>query len=283
MKFDVVFSNPPYNANTDIKILNEIVNVADEFVIVHPSTWVLDRKGKTKMFKDLKSHVQNHLKSIDFFNGNNIFDIELFVPCMITHFNKKYVGDTTVNHFGSTFDVSDISDITKFGEKWINVVKPFADKFLSCDSITAHKTQHQIILDDKKFYCQLAGVRGTPNRSKNSNHMLLDDFYTMIMKNDGNKGVRNPNVRKDAWLVWEFNTELERDNFINYLKTDFARFLLSILKNTQNNHYGEMDLIPWLDFTEEWDDDKLFAKFNVSQDLQNYIRDFLPDFHGIRK
>ena len=34
---------------------------------------------------------------------------------------------------------------------------------------------------------------------------------------------------------------------------------------------------------EEWDDDKLFAKFDVSQELQDYIRDFLPDFHGIRK
>ena len=44
-----------------------------------------------------------------------------------------------------------------------------------------------------------------------------------------------------------------------------------------------MDLIPWLDFTEEWDDDKLFKKFDISQELQDYIRDFLPDFHGIRK
>jgi site-specific DNA-methyltransferase (adenine-specific) len=103
------------------------------------------------------------------------------------------------------------------------------------------------------------------------------------MKNDGNKGIRNLNVRKDAWLVWEFDTEQECDNYINYLRTDFARFLLSVLKNTQNNHYGEMDLIPWLDFTEEWDDDKLFKKFNVSQELQDYIKDFLPDFHGIRK
>ena len=283
MKFDLVFSNPPYNANTDIKILNEIIDVADEFVVVHPSTWILDRKNKTKMFKDLKSHLKNHLQSVDFFNGNNIFNIELFVPCMITHYNRKFLCDTSVNHFNTNYQVLDISDITKFGEKWLNLVKPFADKFINCNSIMVHKTLHDIVLDNDKFYCQLAGVRGTPNRSKNSNHMLLDDFYTMIMKNDGNKGVRNKNVRKDAWLVWEFTTELECDNFISYLRTDFARFLLSILKNTQNNHYGEMDLIPWLDFTEEWDDEKLFKKFNVSKDLQNYIREFLPDFHGIRK
>jgi 16S rRNA G966 N2-methylase RsmD len=283
MKFDLVFSNPPYNANVDIKILNEIIDIADEFVVVHPSTWILDRKGKTKMFKDLKNKVENNLQSVDFFNGNNIFNIELFVPCMITHLNKKYSGNTLVTNFSINFEVSDITDITKFGEKWSSLVKPFTNKFLSCDSIMVHKTLHDATVDEEKYYCQLAGVRGTPNRSKNSNHMLLSDFYTMIMKNDGNKGIRNLNVRKDAWLVWKFDTEAECDNFINYLKTDFSRFLLSVLKNTQNNHYGEMDLIPWLDFTEEWDDDKLFAKFDVSQELQDYIRDFLPDFHGIRK
>mgnify|MGYP003350786463 CR=1 FL=1 len=54
MKFDLVFSNPPYTNNVDIKILNEIVDVADEFIIVHPSTWVLDLKGKSKLFNDFK-------------------------------------------------------------------------------------------------------------------------------------------------------------------------------------------------------------------------------------
>jgi site-specific DNA-methyltransferase (adenine-specific) len=116
--------------------------------------------------------------------------------------------------------------------------------------------------------------------------MVLDDFYTMVMKNsDDNKGIRQPNLNKpgNPTPTFEFNTEAERDNFINYLKTDFARFCLSLLKNNGHLSSGEMELIPWLDFTEEWDDDKLFKKFNVSQDLQDYIRDFLPDFHGIRK
>ena len=48
MKFDLVFSNPPYNKNIDIKILNEIIDIADEFVVVHPSTWLIDLKEKKK-------------------------------------------------------------------------------------------------------------------------------------------------------------------------------------------------------------------------------------------
>jgi L-lactate utilization protein LutB len=59
--------------------------------------------------------------------------------------------------------------------------------------------------------------------------------------------------------------------------------LKPLLKNKSDLHRGELEIVPWLDFTEEWDDNKLFAKFDVSQELQDYIKDFLPDFHEIRK
>jgi hypothetical protein len=58
---------------------------------------------------------------------------------------------------------------------------------------------------------------------------------------------------------------------------------LAILKNGKNAAVGEMDLIPWLDFTQSWDDEKLFAHFNIDQVTQDYIRAFLPDYYGIRK
>jgi site-specific DNA-methyltransferase (adenine-specific) len=115
--------------------------------------------------------------------------------------------------------------------------------------------------------------------------ILKDDFYTMLMQDsEGNKGIRQPNLHKPggATPTFRFTTEKERDNFINYLKTNFARMALSLYKNGQHLENGEMSLIPYLDFTQEWNDEKLFKKFNVSQELQDYIREFLPDYHGIR-
>ena len=133
-----------------------------------------------------------------------------------------------------------------------------------------------------KYYCQLAGIIG--HSSKTNGIMCKDDFYTMVMKDsDRNKGIRNTKVRKDGFLAWEFNTEPELENFISYLKTDFARFCLAIYKNAQNNHYGEMSLITWLDFNEEWDDAKLYKHFNIDQKTQDYITNFLPDYYGIRQ
>jgi hypothetical protein len=118
--------------------------------------------------------------------------------------------------------------------------------------------------------------------------VLADKFYTIAMKEgDGNIGIRNHKpLRKDmvepAMPTFRFNTEVEQRNFLNYCRTDFVRFCLALYKNSANIIYGEINLVPWLDFTEEWDDEKLFKKFNVSQELQDYIREFLPDYHGIR-
>jgi len=85
-------------------------------------------------------------------------------------------------------------------------------------------------------------------------------------------------------MFFEFNNKNEVLNFIEYLKSDFARFCLSIYKN--NGHMrsgGVCRLIPWLDFSQSWDDEKLFKHFEIDQETQNYIRKFLPDYYGIRK
>jgi 16S rRNA G966 N2-methylase RsmD len=76
MKFDVVFSNPPYNSNIDIKILNEIIDIADEFVVVHPSTWVLDVKGKTKLFTNFVTKINRKVESFEFFNGTQFLILD---------------------------------------------------------------------------------------------------------------------------------------------------------------------------------------------------------------
>lgn len=286
MNFDIVFSNPPYNRGVDIKILNSILNNISEFIVIHPSTWLLDMKNKTKLYTDFKKAIEGKVLSLEMFNGNNIFNIELFVPILITHYSKNYCGDCDVVYFDDAYKSSSIFNVTKFSDKWLDLIKPFFTTVQEFCANNSNVWQHnKLSIDSSKFHCQLAAIRGTPVRSKNSNEMLLDDFYTMVMKNpDANKGIRQPNLTRagNATPTFEFDTELELNNFINYLQTDFARFCFALYKNNNNTSVGEMELIPWLDFTEEWDDDKLFKKFEVSQELQDYIREFLPDFHETR-
>ena len=286
MKFDVVFSNPPYNGNLDIKIMNVIIDVSIKFIIGHPSTWLLDVKGRNKLFASFQKKLDKKIKSLNLFNGNPIFNIFLLMPCVITHIDNSYNGKCEVNYFNDCYEIDYISKFSKFGLNQI-LIDDFILSLNNHIKINGHIwseiVDYSHTINDSSFYVQLTAIRGNENRV-HEDIMYKDDFYTLVMfDSNKNKGVRNTKVRKDGFVVFEFQTEKEQNNFISYLKTDFVRFCLSLLKNNKNNHYGEMELIPWLDFTEEWDDDKLFAKFNVSQELQDYIREFLPDYYGIRK
>lgn len=290
MKFDLVFSNPPYNGNVDIKILNEIIDVADEFVVVHPSTWVIDIKGKSKLYQDFKKKLDRKVSSIELFNGNPVFNIGLFVPCMITHINNKQDIDCAVKFFNDSYYVENLSQVNKFGIEWNKLVKPFYKVIKShIENFKSIWDYNVKDLTPNYFNCQFAAIRGNVNLSAKSNsaEITQDDFYTLCMKDsEKNKGIRQPDLHRknNPTPTFEFQTEFELNNFLEYCKTDFARFCLALYKDGQNlSGGGAMEMIPWLDFTEEWDDDKLFEKFNVSQELQDYIREFLPDFHGIRK
>ena len=282
MKFDLVFSNPPYTNNVDIKILSELVGISEEIIAIHPSTWLIDCKYGTKFTVDFRNQIKDSLKSVEMFNGNPVFNIGLYVPTVITHINSKHSGNIDISFFNENYNLSDIFDISKYGEKWITLVKPFFESIKTYQSINDVKIDAENPPADK-FFVQMARIRGHVNLSakSDSSKIAQDDFYTMVMKStNDNKGIRKTNQNPPTFA---FDSEQEQYNFIEYLKTDFARFCLSIYKNGVSLVGGELGLIPWLDFKEEWDDEKLFEKFDVSQELQDYIREFLPDYYGIRK
>jgi 16S rRNA G966 N2-methylase RsmD len=291
MKFDVVFSNPPYNKNIDIKILNEIFDIADEFIVIHPSGWLIDIKEKTSFLEIFKRKIEKDLKAAEFFNGNPVFNIRLFMPCLITHIDKKHKGQIEVKYFDEYFETSEIKNITKYGTKWTTLVEHFKEKICNYiennhgsmwDRFSNNKTNN--FVEDKGFLFQMPMGRGDEDKV-NSSKMVKDNFYGIFSCNINEIETKNKNqkIHFTGGSYYYFETENERENFINYLKTDFCRFCLSLYKTSKNLLSGELEIIPWLDFTEEWDDDKLFAKFDVSQELQDYIRDFLPDYYGIRK
>lgn len=290
MNFDIVFSNPPYNKNVDIKILNEIVDVADEFVIVHPSTWLVDLKDKTPLYKTFKSKIDGKVSSVELFNGNPIFNIQIFMPCVITHIDKKHLGAISVNNFNELYETESIFEITKFGKDWETIVKPFKDtveKFIAnndghvWERFANNKTNS--FVKQSGFLLQLPMGRGHENQVSHT-EMVREDFYG-VFSNDENEVITKNKCQDVAFkggTYCYFPTEEQRNNCVDYLKTDFARFCLAINKLNKHIDSGELELIPWLDFSEEWNDEKLFKFFDISLEQQIYIRKFLPDYYRIR-
>lgn len=139
--FDLCITNPPYNSNIDLKVLTHAYPLCKELIAVHPSTWILDRKMICKRYVTFRELLKNDLRSVRFFNGNPVFDIGLFVPCMITHIDKSYKGKIQCDYFGDIWEEQDIFEITKFGSSWHSLVKPFFEQ------IKAHCAEHGSIWD----------------------------------------------------------------------------------------------------------------------------------------
>jgi hypothetical protein len=252
-------------------------------VVVHPSTWVLDTKQISSKYINFNNLFQNKIKSLEFFNGNPIFNIGLFVPTVITHIINEEQQNINVDYFGNKYQVVSTTDVTKFGPEWKNIVEPFLNKIKKYTETYGNILNHTIkIINKEKHHCQLAAIRGNVDKEK----MIKDDFYTIITQNSNDcKGIRIKDIIKKGGtppLTFEFITEMERDNFIEYCKTYFVRFCLCLLKNSQNTNRGECILIPWLDFTKKWTDKELYNYFNISKELQNYIENFLPDYYELR-
>lgn len=65
-------------------------------------------------------------------------------------------------------------------------------------------------------------------------------------------------------VINAFDTENEAQNQLGYIKTKFARFLIMQLTSTQHITKNNYALVPLQDFNEEWTDEKLYAKYKLT-------------------
>ena len=52
-----------------------------------------------------------------------------------------------------------------------------------------------------------------------------------------------------------------------------------MLKNNKNVYCGEMSLIPWLDFSQEWTDENLYKHFNITEEEIMFIEKYIPKYY----
>ena len=77
--------------------------------------------------------------------------------------------------------------------------------------------------------------------------------------------------------------EKELQNFWNYIHTDFVNIILYFYKTGLNLFRGVLNEIPWQDFSNNWDDYKLFNKYNFTEDEIKHIYDILPNYYNIKR
>lgn len=68
-----------------------------------------------------------------------------------------------------------------------------------------------------------------------------------------------------------FDNKDEALHYQSYLKTKFVRFLISLRKTAQNVSPDGFKFVPHLDFTQSWDDERLYQKYGLSDEEKRYI------------
>lgn len=82
-------------------------------------------------------------------------------------------------------------------------------------------------------------------------------------------------VCSQTYLYAKFDTEVEANNFISYLKTRFFRLLVSSMKITQDAMAGVYHFVPMQDFTHPWTDKDLYRKYDLSPEEEKYVESMI--------
>lgn len=75
--------------------------------------------------------------------------------------------------------------------------------------------------------------------------------------------------------IGPFRTKKECANVISYIKTMFFRFVVLQKKPSQNATRKVYDFVPMQDFSEEWNDSKLYQKYQISKDEIAFIESMI--------
>ena len=269
-KFDVVFSNPPYG-NIDLDIMCQIFenSITKLAIIVHPAGWIFDLKSTSHAMK-YKNRLSKYLADCYIFDGEESFKIPFHFPQMISTFKLNNssglvnVKDSLINKKfqGTIFDISIFG--TMKNKLYDELISKIHNSLLSNKSI------------DKKYQFALMRIIGNSrkeNDNENSGYPFFGPkFFTLIPKSMASREKYSLKTHD----VFSFDTEIELNNFKQFLKTKIARICLAWEKISQNIFSGQRaNIVPWMDFTQEWNDKKLCEEFGISEELWNYINNFI--------
>lgn len=154
----------------------------------------------------------------------------------------------------------------------------FSDKFIE-KGITV------IGLDEKQKRVKKYVNRDYPFPKKD----MLDDYKIFITRNYGNGKMgeipSEPIIATPQMACTEtfiqigaFKTEQEAKNCFSYMKTKLFRLLVGIRKQDQGASRSIYKLVPMQDFSESWNDDKLYRKYKLSEEEIRYINENIEEW-----
>jgi len=285
MKFDLVIGNPPYKRSMHLEFLKlGLDHLAEngELVFVHPAEWLVqkrDTRNQRAIYKPLRDRLS--AKQVDITLVDNPWpQVGLYVPLTVTLIGPgegATLTDTRTQAYGGTkltpkptIKLDTLDEATQWGSP--KQVASFLTKVWSHPERWHNKARN----GSGAWYVNLSGITG-------NGKTVIDDYdgtkravYNMwsLVNSTSLEITDKPQVAKPQAgkaegneKVWvPFSTKEEAQHALDFLtRTRFMKALMAICKIDQHVWSGKLlDAVPWLDWTQEWNDAKLASFFNLS-------------------
>lgn len=293
--------------------------------LIIPARWFAGN-AQDKSFLKLREFFRdkNTLLNLHYFeDANNIFnDVEIKGGICYFVSSLNHNGELDFVNISNKKTVStkrplflDGLDIVLTDEIQFSVLSKVKDKkFISLTEITKGRNAFGIIGKDSvvkevssdKYFenscelrCKANEIRYITEDKVTKNIDIFNAYKVFISKSAGSpnkdkKVIGEPYIGgiksacTDSLIpIGKFSCLLEAKNLQRYLKTKFLRYMVSLVKSSQNTTQIVYRFVPMQDFTEasdiDWSkpidniDEQLFDKYNLSQDEREHIKNSIKD------
>lgn len=285
------------------KFVNQAVKLQPRYLsMIIPARWYSGGKGLDD-FRDSMLHdarirrIVDYPEAIDAFNG-----VQIKGGVMYFLWDRDHPGKVNVSTFKKDKIVSTLertlleegsNTFIRYNEaipilkkvrskneagliQQISSMKPFGLR-------TFVKASTKFSPDKVKLY-QNGGVGYIPRNEITKNIELVDKYKVFIPRAGsgsdsfphsilGRPFVVEPNSAcTETYIVLgSYDNEIECKNLTSYVSTRFFRFLVLLIKSTQDAAARVYQFVPIQDFTQEWNDEKLYKKYGLTEDEISFI------------
>ena len=142
--------------------------------------------------------------------------------------------------------------------------------------------------DSIEVFCAHEKIRYIDKKKISKNIDLVDKWKIFTSKGNGGAGTltegkavailgksfigKPGSACSDSLIpIGNFDSEIEAINLKKYMETKFLRFMVGVLKVSQNISQTVYRFVPIQDFTQEWTDEKLYKKYGLTDSEIEYI------------
>ncbi len=314
MKFDVIIGNPPYQMS-DAGDSTGSSPIYDIFVerakklnprylsMIIPSRWFAGGKGLNR-FRDamLNDNRVSHL--VDFPIASDVFPgVKINGGVCFFLWERDYNGHCFVEtHMNGEIDsmtrpLNEFETFVRFNKAITVLKKVLKDSFQPLsEQISTQKPFglrtyiKPVDHGDISLYANKAVGRYNSSDISSGNDMICL-YKVLISRGYGEGGEAReyprmiigkpiiaypPSACTETYIVvGAYDNEAHAHNLSTYLQTRFLRFLVSLKKNTQDVTRDRFTFVPIQDFSEPWTDEKLYKKYNLSQEEIDFIESMI--------